>query len=218
MPCPSAVPRGSGTLAVGKPSPVPRLAPPDDGAGDAPSRAEQTRGAFDVALRQPQADGARGEHLAVLGDGLNDGDAEAEPLRRRAHGSGRAGAPLAEEEVVADDDVADAEPLDEHVGDEVVGRQAGERRVEGEHDGEVEAEALEQRELLRQAASGGSAAPRGGRTRAGAARRSARRPARRARAPYRGSGAQQRLMAAMHAVEIADARAPRRAPPAGTSL
>ena len=65
----------------------------------------------------------------------------------RAHGVGRAGAPLAEEEVVADDDVAHAEPVDQHVRDEVVGRQVGERRIEGEHDREVEAEAFEQREL-----------------------------------------------------------------------
>ena len=60
----------------------------------------------------------------------------------------RAAAALAEEEIVADDDVARAQALDQHARDEIVGGEAGELGVEGEHDRQIEAEALEDLELL----------------------------------------------------------------------
>ncbi len=103
---------------------------------------------------------------------------------------------------MADDDVAGAEAVDDYAVDEFIGRQGGKRGIEGQHDREVEAELLEDRQLLRAAASGESAAPRDERIHADAARtRGA------GGAPSRGrwrSGAQQRLVAAMHAVEVAD--------------
>ena len=87
--------------------------------------------------------------------------------------------------------------------DEVVGRQAGERRVEGEHDREVEAEALEQRELALERREvevrllGVEELAR--------VRLEEQHAGRRAELA-RGvpGGGQQRLMPAMHAVEVAE--------------
>ena len=122
MPWPSAVPRGSGMLAVGKPRPDPALGAADDGARSTPVAAERARGAFDVALRQAQADGAGGEHLAVLGDRRDDGKAEAGACRSSLHSLRRAATVPAEEEVVTDDDMPGAEAIDEDPVDEIVGR------------------------------------------------------------------------------------------------
>ncbi len=78
------------------------------------------------------------------------GQAEAGVRRCRLHRLRRAAAILAEEKVMPDDDVPDAEPIDQHPVDELIGRQRGKTGIEGKHDGEIEADAIENRQLLRQ--------------------------------------------------------------------
>jgi hypothetical protein len=104
---------------------------------------------------------------------------------------------------VADDDVPDAEPIDENPDDEFIGSQRRERGVESEHNGEIDAYALEDRQLLQQRRQvkvrlfGVEEFTRMRLENEGAGRRIE-------LAPDSGSGAQQRLVAAMYAVEIAD--------------
>ena len=86
MPCASAVPGASAMLAVGKPRPVPRLAPPRHHARHAPPPAQHLGRALDVALAQLGADGARGEHLAGFRNLADDGHAEAQRVCQPAAG------------------------------------------------------------------------------------------------------------------------------------
>jgi hypothetical protein len=90
--------------------------------GDAPIAAQTFGGALDVALRQLQANAARRDDFACVRDGGKDGDAEAQFLAGAPHEIGCALAAGAVEEIVADDDVADAKRLHEHAGDEIFGR------------------------------------------------------------------------------------------------
>ena len=77
-------------------------------------------------------------------------DAEAERAAERGESFGRAGAALAVGEIVADHDMARAEALGHDLGGEGLGAQRSQRLVEGNDEGLVEAERLEQLELQRQ--------------------------------------------------------------------
>jgi hypothetical protein len=61
---------------------------------------------------------------------LDDGDAEAERLAHLRQQRGIALPAMAEDEIVADDRLAQAEPADQHLADEILGAQRGEFEVE----------------------------------------------------------------------------------------
>ena len=187
----------------GEAEPRAALGATDDLAGDPPLATEQACSAFDVALRQAQSNGAGGEHLAILGYRRDDSDAKTGALGRHLHRLRRAAAILAEEEIMADDDVAGAEAVDDDAIDKSIGRQGGKRAIEGQHHRDIEPELLEDRQLLHQRSQmkvrllrmkelarmrlEDERAGRGAELTADGAR-----------------GAQQRLVPAMHAVEVAD--------------
>jgi hypothetical protein len=164
---------------------------------------EHARRARNVALGQLPADGVGGERLAAVRDLRHHRHAEAQPGGGAAHRLRVAPAPLAKVEVVADHDVAGGERAGDDPLDEVVGFDAGQRRIEGQDDGEVEPEALEQPELVLE---GRQAEMRLVRLKELARMRLEQDHAGRCAEP-RGfffGGAQQDLVAAVHAVEIAD--------------
>ena len=104
---------------------------------------------------------------------------------------------------MTDDDVPGAEAIDDDAVDEIVGRQRGERGVEGKHDGDIEPQPIEDRQLLRQRRQVevrllGMEILARVRLEDECAGRSAE------LAPDRRGGTQQRLVPAVHAVEIAD--------------
>ena len=74
-------------------------------------------------------------------------DAEAERAAERGKALRRAGAALAKGEIVPDHDMARAEPLGHDLGGEGLGAQRGQRLVEGNDEGLIEAESLQQLEL-----------------------------------------------------------------------
>ena len=132
-------------------------------------------------------------------------DAEAERAAVRDQAFRRAGAALAIGEIVADHDVAGAEALGHDFGGEGLGAQRGQRLVEGNDEGLIEAERLQQLELQRQRRQ-----PEEGRVRREELARM-RLEHHRARAAAFLSGDRDRrvehfLVAAMDAVEIADGK------------
>ncbi len=101
-----------------------------DATIDLPGAAEQRRGGARLALYEEMADAGRRVDLASLLHRLKDGDAEAERLAHSGQQRGVAVAAVAEDEIVADDGLAYAEPGDQHVAHEILGAQRGEFEVE----------------------------------------------------------------------------------------
>ena len=121
-----------------------------------------------------------------------------------------AGAPRAEGEVVAADDMASAQPLQQHVVDEGVGRKGRERLVEVLRQHGLHAVLLQQPEPGRR--QGQPERPGVGHEEAARMRLEGQRHDRRVQhLGVLGGAIEQRLMAAMHAVEIAQRHCP--APP-----
>ena len=204
MPCASAVPGASAMLAVGKPRPVPRFAPPIT----VPVTRHQWPSISAAPCTSPCASSAR----MALDENTSPASATCAttvtPKPCAAPGTaqrlGIAGAALAEVEVVADHHVRHVRAAcTSTCVDERLGRQPGQRGVEAQHDGEVEHRTPPAARACAAAASAGSAVCRAGRTRADAARTASRRPAAGFGRRIPG-GLQQRLVAAMHAVEVAD--------------
>ena len=156
-----------------------------------------------IALRQLGPDGAGREHLAGFRHLRHHRHAEAVRRGGTAQRLGIAGTALAEMEVVADHHMRHMQLLHQHLGDERLRGQARQRRIEAQHDGKVEPEGLQQLQLARQRRQpevGFVGLEEFARMRleqhhAGLAAGLGRRIA---------DGLQQRLVPAMHAVEVAD--------------
>src|SRR5262245_21554330 len=177
--------------------------PAHDRAGDAPEVTHHVSRTTDVALRQLGPDGGRGKHFAGATDLRHDADAEAVLGTGPAQAVGIAGALAAEAKIIADHDVAHAEPGQQHPLDEGIGSKRSKGRIEGQHEGDIDAEALQQGELARQR---GEFEVRLVRLKVFARMRleDQRRGRRLELTSQRLHLAQQRLMAAVHAIEIAD--------------
>ena len=147
--------------------------------------------------------GGRQDHPGAAGHRGEFGDAEAARRSGALQRFRGAGAALAEGVVVADDDVADVQAAHQGVGDEVVGGGLRIGEVEPPHEQEVRAHVLDQLRLdaERGEAEGGEFGLEG--------RSRVRLEGQDAEGPGLGAGERQtgrdhRLVAAMHAVEIAD--------------
>src|SRR5690606_5410864 len=105
--------------------------------------AEVPCGAAHITGRKLGPDSARREHFARLRDRRNHRYPEAVLAAGGPHRLWIAAAALAEEEVVPDDHVADAQRPDQYLLDELRRREIRQVGVEREHDGEIEPEALE---------------------------------------------------------------------------
>jgi len=171
---------------------------------------EEGAGVGDVACGDELADAAGGDGGAANNAGSVDGDAEAEFLAEGFQAGvsslGAAGAGLgvvAEAEVFALVDLGDVEGVDEDVGDEIAGRHVAELVGEGEDEGGVEAGVGEEFEAAMERGDEGKR--RFGTEDAGGVR---------VEGDSEGPAAEEarvgqdfgddRLMAQMHAVEVAD--------------
>src|SRR5204863_2472794 len=123
------------------------LGPASHHARYTPPPAQHLGGAPDVALPQIGANGARGEYFARFRNLTDDGYAEAQRVSSTPQTFGVAATALAEAEIVADHDLARGQRIDQHASDEVVRRQPGEARIEGEHDSDIDPEPLQQSQL-----------------------------------------------------------------------
>ena len=140
--------------------------------------------------------------VALVRHLIDDGDAEAELAAQLRHGGGAALAALAEVEVIARDHMGDAQPLHQVADDEVFRAEFGQRPVEGQHRHEGGAQRRDQprlQRLRRQAEHRLVRLEIAARVRLEAD--DAPGPS---EPPGFGRGSQQRLVAAVHAVEIAD--------------
>ena len=161
---------------------------------------------------QGLADAGRGVDLALVHHGIEHGDAEASGPGPLAQHLDIAAAARAEGEVVAAHDVARAKSLQQDVVDEGIGRQRGERLVEALRQHGLHAVLAQQPDLCRRQGEAEGAGV--GHEEAARMRLEGERDQRRAQRarPFAGMR-QQRLVAAMHAVEIAERHGA--APPGG---
>ena len=113
----------------------------------APRRAQRLGCTAHIALRQLEPDCSGGKDFAVFCHRTDNADAEAQLLARQPHGLWRARTALAEEKIIADDDVARCQPLDQHLLDELVGRQRCKRLVERQHHHDIDAQILQALQL-----------------------------------------------------------------------
>src|SRR6185312_8920371 len=90
-----------------------------DAAVDLPGTAEQRGGSPRIARLQQLADAGRGIELGAGAHGFDDGDVEAELLAHLRQQRGSAVPAAAEDEIVSDDGMAEGEPADENVADEI---------------------------------------------------------------------------------------------------
>src|SRR4051794_19678552 len=111
-----------------------------DAAAHAPPIAELVGRLPRFALAQMLANAARREGRPMRADRRHHIDAKAERAAMRDQAFRRAGAALAIGEIVADHDVAGAEALGHDFGGEGLGAQRGQRLVEGNDEGLIEAE------------------------------------------------------------------------------
>ena len=118
-----------------------------DAAGDEPRVPEQLGGLSDAPRHQRLTDRPRGNDAAAVGERRHDIDAESVPLALRGEERRRAGAPLAEMKVEADHRPAHRKPLEQYAGNKLLGGEARQRCIEGEHDGAVEPGRGEKTEL-----------------------------------------------------------------------
>jgi hypothetical protein len=123
----------------------------DDAAGNAVRPPQQARRMFKIADAQRIAHGGAGHALAIDYDCVHRFDPEAMPLTRRLQQVKIATAPLAEAEVIADDEVARAETLHQNPFDEFFRRQAGQFAAEVQHVHLVDTAGFEQGQLFAQA-------------------------------------------------------------------
>ena len=203
MPWASAVPGAQRDVGGREAEAGAALGAADHRAGHAPPVAQHLGRALHIALRQLGPDGAGGEHLAGFRHLRHHRHAEAVRRAGTAQRLGIAGAALAEVEVVADHHMRHVQLLHQHLLDERLGGQPRQRRVEAQHDGKVEPERLQQLQLARQRRQPEVrlvgleelARMRLEQDHAGLAAGLGR------RIP---GGLQQRLVPAMHAVEVAD--------------
>ena len=124
-------------FAVGKPSVAAALVAVLDRAVDDERRPEQRAGVLERAARDEAADVARADDLAVDLEQRDDARLEAPVRAQQLRVALRA---VAEAEVLADADERRAEPLDEHLVDELLRALRRERRVELDHDELLDAE------------------------------------------------------------------------------
>lgn len=156
-----------------------------------------------VARLDRGADPARRADLAAPFDPLDPAHAEAIVLAERRQGLGIAGALVAEAEVGADHHVARAEPAGEDVVDELLRRLPHQERGEREREQVLDPELGQEARLDPEGGQPGRRARRGQdlarvRLEGDHAERRAQRPRLLARGP------DQRAVAAVHAVEVAD--------------
>ena len=146
-------PEIGGRIAERSAAPVAR----NDRAGDEPGMADELRRLDHAARGERGADRARGHRTAFVLERRQDLDREAEPLALGGQKGGRAAPVLAVMEIEADRHALDREPADQDAGDEILGRERGERRIEGEHQCAVEPARGKQAQL----GGGGNAADAG---------------------------------------------------------
>jgi hypothetical protein len=96
------------------------------GAFEGVGVAQETGSEIDAAGADEVADAGGGDDLAAAGDGRDDFDGEAELAAEVGEEGDVAGVLVAEAEVVADEDGAGAESVDQDAGDEVFRREMGE--------------------------------------------------------------------------------------------
>src|SRR5581483_12503671 len=106
----------------------------DHAARHEPGRTEKLGGFDHLAGGERGAHRAGGDRTALVLERRHDVDGKALLLALRGEKARRAGAVLAEMKIEADGGAADAEPLDQHVADEILGRGAGEPRIEAHDD------------------------------------------------------------------------------------
>ncbi len=107
----------------------------DDLASRKPGATEHGGGVVDLAFRERHADGAGGHRSLVDIDMRLHIDLDAEPGGLIDQEARRSDPALAEMEVVADRDTADAEPLDQIMVNKILRRGSGPGLVEGHDDG-----------------------------------------------------------------------------------
>ena len=139
MPCRSPQPASSRRFAVGKAEFASALVAVDDGAGHEPGKAEKLGRLPHASAGKRVANRPGGDRTPVVLEPGHDIDREAALAALGREKLRRAGAARAEMKIKADRRAADGEPLDQNPFDELLGGEAGERRVEGEHDRAVEA-------------------------------------------------------------------------------
>src|SRR5260370_20612556 len=115
-----------------------------DPAIDLPGAGEERRRIARPAFDEKMADARRRVNFAIALHRLDDGDAEAESLAHPAQQRRIAAAAVAEDEVVTDDGLANAEPGDKHVAHEILRAQRSEFEVEMQIVEEVGAETAQQ--------------------------------------------------------------------------
>ena len=148
MPCLSSQFLSRRMLAVGKPRSRPRFSPWITVAGDEPGPAQHAGGVGNLALGERHADGSgRDRPLVDIDMGLHV-DLDAELGRLGNQEARRADAALAEMEVVADRNAADAEPPDEVMVNKILRRGAGADLVESHHHGARKTHTRQQPELV----------------------------------------------------------------------
>ncbi len=172
-------------------------------AADGVAVAEQAPGVFEVAGSQRLAHRGAGDADAALRDRAHLLDLEAELRARRLQVGEIAGTLGAEAEVVADQQPARVQPVDQHIAHELLRRLRGEMRIEVLDNHPVDALAAQALQLVAQQRDAGGRAVRHEefarmRLEGHDRQRQSARVGRRARA------GQQGLVAAVHAVEVAD--------------